>query len=67
MCMAGLHNYCVYSIVQGAVHRHFESMKRAYTEENAEGDALEKVKRDKSKRKKAARTHRVRLKNVFFE
>eukprot|EP00731_Ephydatia_muelleri_P007329 Em0003g1577a len=47
-------------LLEGAVHRLFESLKRADHElNNAEGEALEKVQESCLKRKKAARTHRL--------
>ena len=49
------------------MHRLFESLKRADHELNAEGEALEKVQESRLKRKKAARTHRVRRNGSSFQ
>ncbi|KAL5494301.1 hypothetical protein EMCRGX_G015602 [Ephydatia muelleri] len=47
------------SIAHRAVRRHFETLKRAHRDTNAQGEELDRVNQSRQKKKKASRSHRV--------
>ena len=59
------------SCLSGAIHRHFESLKRSNHEATATGEALDNVKLVKKRRSICSKRHRVsvsvKLKKYLFE